>query len=309
MKWLLKIGIVFVLLCIAVALIVEVDSDSGLDACEGEKCAFYQADDLSWFDSDEDYDEDDSFLKDEHNRALNKSKATEKIFDNITDLKTFADTVLKSTSETWTKVFASFGNQYRAPKVVYYSGTVDTPCGEGDEDTGPFYCVVNESVYLNLTFFESMKEVDVNGNFAFAYVIAHEVGHHVQHLTGDLSKYQEIEFKLQERGKETKANLVSVQSELQADFYAGIWAHYVIADFEDLSEDDIMNALEAAAAVGDDALGEDRTENFGHGSSMMRFVWFTRGMATGDVKYGNTYRYRSLKLLENAETFLDDDVE
>ncbi len=126
MKWLLKIGIVFVLLCIAVALIVEVDSDSGLDACEGEKCAFYQADDLSWFDSD---------------------------------------------------------------------------------------------------------------------------------------------------------------------------------------EDDIMNALEASAAVGDDALGEDRTENFGHGSSMMRFVWFTRGMATGDVKYGNTYRYRSLKLLENAETFLEDDAE
>lgn len=152
-----------------------------------------------------------------------------------------------------------------------------------------------------------MKEVDVNGNFA--YVIAHEVGHHVQHLTGDLSKYQEIEFKLQERGKETKANLVSVQSELQADFYAGIWAHYVIADFEDLSEDDIMNALEASAAVGDDALGEDRTENYGHGSSMMRFVWFTRGMATGDVKYGNTYRYRSLKLLENAETFLEDDAE
>lgn len=299
-KKIIKILIALVIFVVLVDLLVEETSQASLDTCN-EDCAFYDADDIAWFDSDEDYDEDDSFLKDEDKREVKLSKNTEKVFDKITDLETFVNTVSKSTTETWTKIFASFGKQYRAPKFVYYDTAVETPCGEGEAESGPFYCPTNETVYIDSNFFNSMGEIGIKGNFAYGYVIAHEVGHHIQNLTGDNAKYGEIEYRLNERGKTKKANLVSVQSELQADFYAGIWAHNVAAEYENLSEDDILNAIDAASAVGDDMLGTDSPENFGHGSAEMRYKWFTRGMVSGDVKNGNTYRYRSLRLLQNVD--------
>lgn len=265
----------------------------------------------SWFTDDEDYNEDDGYWsKEEQKKRDKKSKKKDRKkhkidprsgFDSEEELEQFVNVVMDSTNEVWTRIFNEFGKKYKKPKLKLFKEAVETECGDASYDDGPFYCYMDQTVYLDLDFFVNMtEEVGAGGDFAYAYVIAHEVGHHVQYSLGDLQKYSDLEEKLRNRGKDSKANLVSVQTELQADFYAGVWAHHEDKKYNSISEKDIEQAFEAAAAVGDDMLGEDSRENFDHGSAEMRLVWLYNGMISGDVRKGNTFKYKSLNQLENA---------
>ena len=283
----------------------DADSDADLDAI------------LAWYEDDsEEYVEDDAYWQQESQKRKGKTAKRERAqlaedceFESIEELEQFVHIVMNSTTEVWTKVFRENELTYRPPKLNIFSDEVSTGCGPADYSDGPFYCGADETVYLDLNFFVHMtEEVGTGGDFAYAYVIAHEVGHHVQNLIGTSDKYSEIEQKLRERGKDSKANLISVQTELQADFYAGVWAHHEDQKYNSISEDDIEKAFNAAIAVGDDSLGEESRENFGHGSAQMRLVWLYNGMLTGDVSLGDTFQYRSLTQLENA-VFEDEEEE
>ncbi len=272
-------------------------------------------DDDAWYESDEDYTDDDEIWDTWKIDDQKRSKVSKKhgaygdgVFKSEAELRAFVNKTASNTDEVWTELFAEYKKPYRKPKFKLFEDSVATACGDADTDDGPFYCSEDETIYLDLNFMANMSDqIGTSGEFAIAYVIAHEYGHHIQNLVGDLNKYSKREEKLREQGKEKKANLVSVQTELQADFYAGVWASRYDEKHDLITEDDIVDALNAADAVGDDALGEDRRENFGHGSSEMRMKWLIRGMVTGDVQYGNTYDFKSLKKLEDVDTMLDDD--
>ena len=206
------------------------------------------------------------------------------------EMKQFVSTVLASTEDVWTDVFKKYGQQYRKPKLVLYSGQIRSACGEADAAVGPFYCPGDEKVYLDLSFFQELQQrFRAPGDFAEAYVIAHEVGHHVQNLLGTMDKVD----RAQQRGGKAQANQLSVRLELQADFLAGVWAHY--AQQKGVVEPgDIEEALGAASAVGDDRLqrasqGYVVPDSFTHGSSDQRMRWFRKGLETGDVKQGDTF--------------------
>src|SRR5690606_15649278 len=205
----------------------------------------------------------------------------------------FADVVLVSTDDIWTALFQQAGQTYPKPSlVVYTQGTETGGCGYGQSAFGPFYCPVDQKVYLDLSFNRELSQrFGAKGEFALAYVIAHEVGHHIQQLLGVLQKTNEMRSKLSERAY----NKISVMTELQADFYAGVWAHYVnkMTDIE-LTYDDIMDGMRAAAAVGDDhiqeqAQGHANPESFTHGTSEQRAYWFKKGYETGDIRAGDTF--------------------
>ncbi|MFD2909240.1 neutral zinc metallopeptidase [Flavobacterium ardleyense] len=206
------------------------------------------------------------------------------------DMGEFVSTVLADTEDIWTKVFAENNlGIYKQPKMVLFSGSVETACGGASSASGPFYCPGDQKVYMDLTFFEELRTKfgAKGGDFAIAYVIAHEVGHHVQTLVGTSAKMR----KLQQGKSEKEANRLSVCLELQADFYGGLWAHY---NKKYLEFGDIEEAIDAAQAVGDDAIqskmqGHVVPDSFTHGTSAQRKKWFKKGFETGDIQLGDTF--------------------
>ena len=213
-------------------------------------------------------------------------------------LAVFAKQVLASTEDVWTAQFKKMGRTYRAPKLVLFHGSVQSGCGGATSATGPFYCSADECVYLDLDFFASMKKtIGADGDFAYAYVIAHEVGHHVQHLLGTLDDAH----KAMSRASEKEKNQISVRLELQADFYAGVWGYHENAMFGSLEEGDIEEAVNAAGKIGDDYLqkkgqGYSVPDSFTHGTSAQRSKWLKKGLQSGNINLGDTFSpsYNSL---------------
>ncbi|WP_281633350.1 KPN_02809 family neutral zinc metallopeptidase [Flavobacterium luteolum] len=205
------------------------------------------------------------------------------------EMGNFVRVVLADNEDIWSKIFAENGMTYEKPKLVLFKGAVQTACGGASSASGPFYCPGDRKVYMDLGFFEELKTKfgAKGGDFAIAYVIAHEIGHHIQTLLGTSSKMRQM----QQGKSEAEANKLSVALELQADFYAGVWAHYNQAN---LDTGDIEEALSAANAVGDDAIqskmqGHVVPDSFTHGTSEQRMYWFNKGFKSGDIKQGTTF--------------------
>lgn len=207
------------------------------------------------------------------------------------EMAQFVSVVLADTEEIWSKLLEQQGKTYRKPKLVLFRDAVESACGNASSATGPFYCSGDEKIYIDLSFCDVLeKRFGVYGDFAIAYVIAHEVGHHVQNLDGTLS---EVHSKM-ETLSETKANALNVKLELQADFYAGLWAHYAETVLKTLEKGDIEEAMNAASAIGDDAIqmknqGSVSPDDFTHGTSEQRKYWFKKGYTSGDISDGNTF--------------------
>lgn len=207
------------------------------------------------------------------------------------ELADFSSKILAGTEDVWTEQFRNMGLEYDPPKLVLYTGSIQTGCGAGNAQVGPFYCSADQTVYIDLSFFQNMRrDLGADGDFAYAYVIAHEVGHHVQYLLGTLDEAHSRMSRL----SETEANKVSVRLELQADYYAGLWANHDNRMFGSLEPGDIEEALNAAQKIGDDYLqkqarGYAVPETFNHGTSDQRERWLTRGLRTGDVSGGDTF--------------------
>jgi len=208
----------------------------------------------------------------------------------------FVRTVLADTEDTWTALFSAGGETYVKPKLVLFSDRTSTACGTGETATGPFYCPADQKVYIDLSFYRLMQErFKVSGEFAEAYVIAHEVGHHVQNLMGISGKVDEQ----RRRASETQANAMSVRLELQADCFAGAWAFHANQTRHILEQGDIETALKAATAIGDDALqrqaqGRVVPDSFTHGTSEQRVRWFKKGIENGKVALCDTFQARQL---------------
>jgi predicted metalloprotease len=204
----------------------------------------------------------------------------------------FVAKVLGSTEETWGKIFQGSGHQYPAPKLVLFDGQTPTACGSGQAAMGPFYCPGDQKVYIDLRFYQEMKDrFNAPGDFAQAYVIAHEVGHHIQNLMGTSDKVQQAR---QSARNEAQANQYSVRLELQADCYAGVWAHHADGANRILEAGDVEEAMRAAAAIGDDALQKEAQgyavpDSFTHGTSQQRQRWFNQGLSVGDVNKCDTF--------------------
>ncbi|PXY40997.1 metalloprotease [Flavobacterium cheongpyeongense] len=201
----------------------------------------------------------------------------------------FVRVILADNEDIWGKLFAENGMTYENPKLVLFRGSVQTACGGASSASGPFYCPGDQKVYMDLDFFEELRTKfgAKGGDFAIAYVIAHEIGHHVQTLLGTSARMRQA----QEGKSEAEANKLSVALELQADFYAGVWTHY---NKENLDTGDIEEALSAANAVGDDAIqskmqGHIVPDSFTHGTSEQRMYWFKKGFNSGDIKQGDTF--------------------
>jgi predicted metalloprotease len=215
-----------------------------------------------------------------------------------TDRETqFVKTVLRYTEITWTQIFKANGATYSPPRLVLYDGRTPTQgCGMGQAAVGPFYCPADRKVYLDTSFFNLMQQrFHVGGEFTQAYVIAHEVGHHVQNLLGISSKVDAA----RQRASEAEANKLSVRMELQADCFAGVWAYHTNEAKQIIEQGDVESALNAASAIGDDALqrqsrGEVVPDSFTHGTSEQRVRWFTKGLQTGSVQQCNTFEARQL---------------
>jgi len=211
------------------------------------------------------------------------------------ELKQFSATVLASTEDVWTDIFRQQGRTYSKPTLVLFTDAVRSACGEAGAAVGPFYCPGDQKLYLDLAFFHDLQtRFRAPGDFAQAYVIAHEVGHHVQNLLGTMDKVDSVRGRM----SESEANQLSVRLELQADFLAGVWAHYA-QQKGILEAGDIEEALGAASAVGDDRLQREGQgyvipDSFTHGTSEQRIRWFRKGLETGDLRQGDTFSARSL---------------
>jgi predicted metalloprotease len=214
---------------------------------------------------------------------------------NEEELKQFVSVVLAKTEDVWQEVFQKNGRQYRNPKLVLFRDQVRSACGTSDSAVGPFYCPADEKVYIDLSFYEELRRrFEAPGDFAQAYVIAHEVGHHVQKLLGISEKVNAM----QRRMSETDANRLSVKLELQADFFAGVFARYA-KEKGLLDPGDIEEALTAASAIGDDQIqrrtsGSVVPDSFTHGTSEQRLRWFRKGYETGDMQQGDTFNAQDL---------------
>ncbi|HYG17764.1 MAG TPA: neutral zinc metallopeptidase [Ohtaekwangia sp.] len=202
----------------------------------------------------------------------------------------FVRVVLKDTEDVWNKLFSEqLNTSYQEPVLVLFSGSDQSGCGYATAATGPFYCPADQQVYIDLTFYDQLKNrFGAPGDFAMAYVVAHEVGHHVQHLLGIAGKVRQAQQGLSEE----EANALSVKLELQADFFAGLWAHHADEMNRILEEGDIAEALQAANAIGDDRLqmesqGYVVPDAFTHGTSEQRMYWFRRGFESGDLSEGS----------------------
>ena len=202
----------------------------------------------------------------------------------------FMGTVLADTEDIWNRLFREYGlGDYKEPKMVLFTDAVSTRCGNATSASGPFYCPADQKIYMDLRFFNELKTRfgAKGGDFAIAYVTAHEVGHHIQTILGTSRKVRQ----LQSQSSQRDANRLSVAQELQADFYAGVWAHH---NRKYLQEGDIEEALSAANAVGDDAIqrrtrGSVNSDSFTHGTSQQRMQWFMKGFKTGDIRQGDTF--------------------
>jgi len=208
----------------------------------------------------------------------------------------FVKVVLADTEDVWTKIFGDMGKTYTKPTLVLFRNATTSGCGNASSETGPFYCPVDQEVYIDLAFANELKErFNASGDFAMAYVVAHEVGHHVQDLLGTTKKMEQ----LQQNGSSGEANKYSVRLELQADFYAGVWAHYDQQMKNVINSDDIKEALDAANAIGDDRLQQESQgtvtpDSFTHGTSAQRMYWFKKGFDTGDITQGDTFAATNL---------------
>lgn len=213
-----------------------------------------------------------------------------------TEREQFASVVLKDTETVWNKLFQDEGLTYEEPTMVLFSNAVSTGCGNAGSEMGPFYCPADEKLYIDLTFMDELDQrFQAPGDFAMAYVIAHEVGHHVQNQLGTADKVNRLRQQLSEK----EFNRYSVAMELQADYYAGVYAHYE-QKMGVTEEGDIEEAIKAAHAVGDDTLQEQsmgrvNTDTFTHGSSADRMKWFKKGYETGDIRGGNTFSEMGLE--------------
>ncbi|MDI1308479.1 MAG: zinc metallopeptidase [Methylotenera sp.] len=209
----------------------------------------------------------------------------------------FVAKVLASTEDTWGKIFEASGQQYPAPKLVLFNGQTSTACGSGQAAMGPFYCPGDQKVYIDLAFYNEMKtRFHAPGDFAQAYVIAHEVGHHIQNITGISDKVQQAR---QSARSEAQSNQYSIRLELQADCFAGVWANRADGADRILEAGDVEEAMTAAAAIGDDALqkqaqGYAVPDSFTHGTSAQRTRWFNEGLSNGDVKKCDTFSASSI---------------
>jgi len=200
----------------------------------------------------------------------------------------FVAAVLAQTEDVWKQVFKQSGQTYREPRLVLFANAVQSACGFGQAATGPFYCPQDQRIYLDISFFRTLRErFKAPGDFAAAYVVAHEVGHHVQNLMGIMPRV------MQERQRlpPAQANALSVRLELQADCFAGVWAYHADTKLKVLEPGDVEKALAAASAIGDDRLTQGRVapESFTHGTSAQRQAWFTTGVKTGSVQRCNTF--------------------
>lgn len=207
------------------------------------------------------------------------------------ELAVFASRILAGTEDVWTSIFEANGKTYVPPKMVLYKDYVQTASGMASAASGPFYNSGDQTVYLDLSFFTSMKkQIGADGDFAYAYVIAHEVGHHVQYLLGTLSQAHSQ----MSRMSEAESNKMSVRLELQADFYAGVWAYHDNRMFQSLEEGDIDEGLAVASKIGDDylqkkAYGYTVPDSFNHGTSAQRSRWLKKGISSGDPSLGDTF--------------------
>jgi len=204
----------------------------------------------------------------------------------------FVKTLLADNEDVWAKIFQENNLEFEAPKLVLFSGQVQTACGGASSASGPFYCPGDKTIYMDMTFFEELRAKfgAEGGDFAVAYVLAHEFGHHIQTILGTSDKMRQE----QEGKSEAEANKLSVALELQADFYAGLWTHYNENKNAMLEPGDIEEAMSAASAVGDDAIqkkmqGQVVPDSFTHGTSEQRMYWFNRGFKTGDINKGDTF--------------------
>ena len=213
-------------------------------------------------------------------------------------LAKFASQILAGTEDVWTAEFKKMGRTYTPPKLVLFKDAVQSGCGGATSSSGPFYCSADQCVYLDLDFFSSMRQqLGADGDFAYAYVIAHEVGHHVQYLLGTLTEAHQKMSRLSEK----EANQISVRLELQADYYAGVWAYHDNKMFGSLEDGDIEEGLRVASVIGDDYLqkkarGYTVPDSFNHGTSAQRSKWLKKGLSTGSVAGGDTFspRYADL---------------
>ena len=214
------------------------------------------------------------------------------------ELAKFSRQILAGTEDVWTAEFKKLGRTYEPPKMVLYTGSVQTACGGGQSSMGPFYCSADQCLYIDLSFFTSMKQqLGADGDFAYAYVIAHEVGHHVEYLLGSLQKAHEQ----MSRMNQTDANKVSVRLELLADFYAGVWAFHDNKMFGSLEDGDLEEAIHCAQVIGDNYLqekarGYSQPESFTHGTSKQRMKWLKLGLTTGDISRGTTFQCSDAEL-------------
>lgn len=206
-------------------------------------------------------------------------------------LAKFASTILAGTEDIWTEVFAQNGMKYVPPRMVLFSGSTQSGCGNASSSTGPFYCPADQTLYIDLSFFEEMRtQLQAGGDFAYAYVIAHEVGHHVQYLLGTLDKVHQMQQQMSKK----ESNQLNVRLELQADYYAGVWIYHDNQKFKSLEDGDIEEGLNAASQIGDDRLqmqaqGYTVPDAFNHGTSAQRSRWLKKGILTGDLSGGDTF--------------------
>jgi predicted metalloprotease len=211
------------------------------------------------------------------------------------ELKQFVSVVLAKTEDVWSDIFVDNGRQYREPKLVLFTDQVRSACGIAGTAVGPFYCPGDEKVYIDLSFYQALRQrFNAPGDFAQAYVVAHEVGHHVQKLLGIMDRVNSMQQRVDER----QANQLSVRLELQADFFAGVFARHV-QNQGVLEQGDIEEALRAASAVGDDKIQRQETgyvvpDSFTHGTSEQRLRWFKKGYDTGDIRQGDTFSTNNL---------------
>jgi len=215
------------------------------------------------------------------------SKATQAQSDEAAQ---FVSIILAETEDTWTAVFAKSGQRYELPRLVLYNGQVNSACGVSSAASGPFYCPGDYQIYIDLSFLDDLKQMGASGDFAFAYVIAHEVGHHVQNIVGIAKGVRQQ----QASASKAQGNALSVKMELQADCFAGIWINHTEKRSAILEAGDIEEGIKAAEAVGDDTIMRragraPRRENFTHGSSQERIQWFKKGMNSGDIQDCQTF--------------------
>lgn len=223
---------------------------------------------------------------------VTEQSATGEFTPEQEELAKFSRQILAGTEDVWTEVFKEMGRTYTPPRMVLYTGSVQTSCGNGQAAMGPFYCSGDQSLYIDLSFFTQMKsQLGADGDFAYAYVIAHEVGHHVEYLLGTLDQAHN---KMNSLSK-AEANKVSVRLELLADFYAGVWAYHDNQMFGSLEDGDIEEAINCAHQIGDNYLqekaqGHSMPESFTHGTSAQRMRWLKLGLTTGDMSRGTTFQ-------------------